>query len=74
MRNSNFQQHYENAVADTFWSVHIKCCSHKKKIKTQASNDKPKPDQRQRKDCNQSSTKNVTDKISRFLQNDQSFK
>jgi len=38
----------------------------KRKQKTQASNDKPKPDQRQRKDSNQSSTKNVTTKYHAF--------
>ena len=53
-------------VADTFWSVHIKCCFHKKKTKSKRPTTNIKSAERQRKGRDQSSTKNVTSKTSRL--------
>ena len=54
------------SVADTFWSVHIKCCFRQKKVKSQRPRTNIRPAERQRKGCNQSSTKNVTSKTQRL--------
>ena len=54
------------AVADTFWSVHIKCCFHQKKTKFKRPMTSIRPAERQRKGRDQSSTKNVTSKTPRL--------
>jgi len=53
-------------VADTFWSVHIKCCFHQKKTKSKRPTTRIRPAERQHKGCDQSSTKNVTSKTPRL--------
>jgi len=53
-------------VADTFWSVHIKCCFHQKKTKSKRPMTSIKLAERQRKGRNQLSTKNVTSKTPRL--------
>jgi len=52
-------------VADTFWSVHIKCF-HQKKIKSKRPTKGTGPAERQHKGREQLSTKNVTSKTSRL--------
>ena len=54
------------SVADTFWSVHIKCCFHQKKTKSKRPTTNIKSAERQRKGRDQSSTKNVTSKTPRL--------
>ena len=52
-------------VADTFWSVHVKCF-HQKKIKSKRPTKGTGPAERQHKGREQLSTKNVTSKTSRL--------
>ena len=53
-------------VADTFPSVHIKCCFHQKKIKSKRPTTRIRPAERQHKGRDQSSTNNVTSKTPRL--------
>ena len=53
-------------VADTFWSVHIKCCLHQKKTNSKRPMTSIRPAERQRKGRDQSSTKNLTSKTPRL--------
>ena len=57
---------HNHSVADTFWSVDIKCCFHQKKTKSRRSTTGTRPAERQHKGREQSSTKNVTSKTSRL--------
>ena len=57
---------YLGDVADTFWSVDIKCCFHQKKTKSKRPTTNIKSAERQRKGRDQSSTKNVTSKTLRL--------
>jgi len=53
-------------VADTLWSVYIKCCFHQKKTKSKRPTTRIRHADTQSKGCDQSSTKNVTNKTLRF--------
>ena len=55
-----------SGVADTFWSVHIKCCLHQKKTKSKRPMTSIRPAELQRKGRDQSNTKNVTSKTPRL--------
>jgi len=54
------------SVADTFWSVHIKCCFHQEKARSRCPTTSIESAERQRKGRDQSSTKNVTSKTPRL--------
>jgi len=56
----------EEHVADTFWSVHIKCCFHQKKTKSKRPTTRIRHAKPQNKGRDQSNTKNVTNKTSRL--------
>ena len=64
--NRRIKLHSVDNVADTFWSVHVKCCFHQKKTKSKRPTTNIKSAERQRKGRHQSSTKNVTSKTSRL--------
>jgi len=53
-------------VADTFWSVHIKCCFHQKKTKSKRPTTRIRHAKPQYKGRGQSNTKNMTNKTSRL--------
>ena len=53
-------------VADTLWSVHIKCCFYQKKAKSKHPATRIRHADTQSKGCDQSSTKNVTNETLRF--------
>ena len=55
-----------HCVADTYWSVHIKCCFHQKKTKSKRPTTRIRRAERQHKGRDQSNTKNVKSKTPRL--------
>jgi len=54
------------SVADSLWSVHIKCCFYQKKTKSKRPTTRIRHADIQSNGYDQSSTKNVTNKTLRF--------